>query len=70
MIIKIKAKPNSGRQEIVKNEKDYTAYLKSSPEDGKANAELLKLLKKYFGSQAKIKSGFTSRNKIVEIIEK
>ena len=70
MIIKIKAKPNSERQEIVKSGESYTAYLKSSPEDGKANAELLKLLKKYFGSQAKIKSGFTSRNKIVEIIEK
>lgn len=69
MIIKIKAKPNSGRQEIVKNEKDYTAYLKSPPEDGKANTELLKMLKKYFGKQAKIKSGFTSRNKIIEILD-
>ena len=70
MIIKIKAKPNSERQEIVKSGESYTAYLKSSPEDGKANTELLKLLKKHFGKHAKIKSGFTSRNKIIEIAEK
>lgn len=67
MIIKIEVHPNSGRQEIIKNGQDYIVYLKSSPVDNKANIELMKLLKKYFGKSGKIKSGFTSRNKIVEI---
>jgi len=41
--------------------------LKSVPENNKANVELLKVLKKYFGFPVKIKSGFTSRNKVVEV---
>jgi uncharacterized protein (TIGR00251 family) len=68
MIIKIKVKPSSGRQEIEKISKDeYKVWLKSPPEDGKANGELLKLLKKEFGFSVKIKSGKTSRNKVVEV---
>ncbi|MDP2672913.1 MAG: DUF167 domain-containing protein [Nanoarchaeota archaeon] len=67
MKIKIKIKPNSGKQEIIKNEEDYIVCLKSAPENNKANMELVKLLKKYFKKEVKIKSGLTSRNKIVEI---
>ena len=69
MIIKVKAKPNSGKQEVVEDKKSesYIVYLKSQPEDGKANIELLKLLKKHFHKPVRIKSGLTSRNKIVEI---
>jgi len=67
MKIKIKVKPNSGKQEIVKDNNEYIAYLKSVPEKNKANAELVNLLGKHFNKQVKIKSGFTSKNKIVEI---
>jgi len=67
MIIKVKVKPHSGKQDVVKKGDDYMVYLKSQPEDGKANIELIKLLKKHFNKQVKIKSGLTSRNKIVEI---
>jgi uncharacterized protein (TIGR00251 family) len=67
MKVKIKVKLNSGKQEIVKKGEDYVVYLKSLPENSKANIELLKLLKKHFGKEVKIKSGFTSRNKIVEV---
>lgn len=67
MIIKIKVKPNSGKQEIFNDNGNYTAYLKSAPENNKANIELLKLLKKYFNKPVKIKAGLTSRNKIIEI---
>jgi uncharacterized protein (TIGR00251 family) len=44
--------------------------LKSRPERGEANVELIKKLAKYFGvrsSQVKIVSGWKSRTKIVEI---
>jgi uncharacterized protein (TIGR00251 family) len=68
MIIKVKARPNSGRQEVQKiSGEEYKVYLKKSPEDNKANEELLKLLKKHFQSEAKIIKGHASRNKIIEV---
>ncbi len=70
MIVHVKVKPSFGKQEIVKNsEKDFTVFLKSAPENGKANRELVKLLHKYFKTGVKIKSGLTGRNKIVEVVE-
>ena len=67
MIIKVKVNPNSKKQEIVKDDKEYVVYVKSAPENNKANLELIKLLKKYFGREIEIKSGFTSRKKRIEI---
>jgi len=69
MKIKVKVHPLSGRQEIIKGDDSYTIYLKSRAEDNKANIELLKLLHKYFKREVKIKSGLTSRNKIIEVKE-
>ena len=69
MKIKVKVKPHSGEQGVVKEGEEYVVKLKSLPEDNKANVELLKVLKKYFKKEVKIKSGFTSRNKIVEILD-
>ena len=46
--------------------------LKSKPEKGKANADLVKKLARYFGipsSRVKIISGFKSREKVIEIRE-
>ncbi len=67
MIIKVKVKPNSGKQEIIKEGGNYIVSLKSVPKDNMANIELVKLLKKYFNKSVRIKSGTTSRNKIVEV---
>ena len=68
MIIKIKLHPNSSQEKIEKiSDENFEVWLKEKPIDNKANIELIKLLKKYFGKQVKIKSGFTSRNKIIEI---
>ena len=64
MLLKIKAKPNSGRSEIITNGENIIAYLKSPPEQGKANRELLKLLLKKY-SKAKIVKGLNSKNKTV-----
>jgi uncharacterized protein (TIGR00251 family) len=70
MRIYVKVKPSSGRQELIKEDKDsYIAYLKSPPEDNKANVELVKLLHNYFKTDVKIKTGLTSSNKIIEIKE-
>ncbi len=70
MIIDVKVKPNSGRQDIKKlSEKEYLVYLKKPASEGKANAELLKLLTRYFKKHIRIKSGVASKRKIIEVIE-
>jgi len=69
MIININVKPNSRKAEIEKiDDGNYIIKLKSSPENNKANLELIKILKKYFEKEVKIKSGFTSRKKVVEVL--
>jgi len=71
MKIKIKVKPNSRKQEIKKiSECNYEVSVKSRPENGKANVELLKILKGYFGGKrVEIDKGFASRNKVIEITD-
>lgn len=70
-VLQIKVKPNSKKQEIQTAEDgSLVVYLKSPPVDGKANAELIKLLAKEFNvaqSDVQIKSGQTSKQKRVEI---
>ena len=69
MIININVKPNSRKAEVEKiDDSNYIVKLKSSPKNNKANLELVKILKKYFGKEIKIKSGFTSRKKVVEVL--
>ena len=66
--ISVKLHPNSSQEKIVKlNEKEYEVWIKEKPIDGKANEELIKILKKYFKKQVEIVSGFKSKNKIIEI---
>jgi uncharacterized protein (TIGR00251 family) len=69
MKIQVKVKTNSLEQSIEKSGEIYLVKLKSCAENGKANTELLKFLSKYFNSKAKIKSGFTSKHKIIEFFE-
>jgi len=68
---KVKVKPNSKQQKIEELEDgSLIVHLKSPPVDGKANAELIKLLaEKYQVKQCDviIKSGLSSRQKIIEI---
>ncbi|MBD2041676.1 DUF167 domain-containing protein [Microcoleus sp. FACHB-672] len=70
-VIKVKVKPNS-KQQTIQEEPDgsFMVHLKSPPVDGKANEELIKLLAKKFEIpkfQITIKSGLSSRNKLVEL---
>lgn len=70
MIIKVKVKPNSNKNEIIKiDENNYKAQITEPAEDNKANIKLINLLSKEFNvsfKNIKIKNP-TSRNKIVEI---
>jgi len=68
-IINVKVKPRSEKQEIIKRDNIYEVKLKSSPKNNKANVELIKILKQYFKKDVRIKLGFKSRNKILEVID-
>jgi hypothetical protein len=67
----VKVKPNSKKQAIEElADGSFTVHLKSPPVDGKANKELIELLAEKFDvpkSQIRIKSGLSSRNKLIEI---
>ncbi len=66
--MKIKIHPNSSKEEIKKINKDnLEIWVKEKPINNKVNLKLIKILKKYFKKQVKIKSGLKSRNKIIEI---
>lgn len=71
LIVEIKVVPSSGRLEIKLDKNGgLKCWLKSSPEQGKANSELVKFLAKELGlSQDKVvlMSGQTSRNKRIKI---
>lgn len=68
---KVKVKPNSQQQKIAEQpDGSLIVHLKSPPVDGKANEELIKLLAENFNvpkSYIRIKSGLSSRQKLVEI---
>lgn len=66
--IPITVQPNSGRQEFTKTtEGEYKLFLKKSPEDRKANLELVKFFKKKLKWNVKIIRGFTSKRKLIEV---
>ena len=68
MRITIEVKAGSKRDEVIRGEGDrYIVRVKEQRKKGKANAAVLKLLKKHFGRQARLVSGTTSTTKIVEI---
>ena len=64
--LKVKVKPGSGKQEIIKKDDYYLVCLKSKAEDNKANIELLKLMKKKFKKDFEIIKGAKSREKILK----
>ena len=69
MLISVKVHSNSRPQRLAKiSEDDYEVYLKSPPENNKANEELIKLLQKQFkGLSVNLIRGKTSRKKVIKI---
>jgi len=67
----VKVKPRSRQQKIETGEDGVTTvWLKAPPVDGKANAELIKLLAKTYKvskSRVQIRTGASARLKRVEI---
>lgn len=69
-LISIKVIPKSGRSELKFEGNVLKVWLKSAPEDGKANDELVRILAKTFDlarSEIKIVRGKSTKNKTVDI---
>lgn len=62
ILINVKVKTNQPKFRI---RQDGTIEVKSLPEHGKANREILKELKKMLGCDVKILMGLTAKNKII-----
>ena len=71
MILSVKVKPRSKKPRIEQgSDGSLTVYLAAAPVDGHANEELIAVLAKHYGvkkSMVQIKSGLSSRKKIIEI---
>jgi uncharacterized protein len=71
MMLQIKVKPRSRASSLEQGpDGTWVARLKSPPVDGKANAELVRLVAERFGcrkSQVMIKAGTTGRMKLVKV---
>jgi uncharacterized protein (TIGR00251 family) len=60
----------SSEEKLTVSGSEITISLKSAPERGRANAELMKRLSKHFNvdrGRIRIVSGFSSRKKVVEV---
>ncbi len=71
MKIFVKAKPNSKEENVERiDENNYIVSVKEPPVKGKANEAIKNALAVYFktaSSRIKIISGYSSRNKIIEV---
>ena len=69
-VVTVKVIPKSGRLQLKFEGDTLKVWLKSAPEDGKANAELVRILAKKFKihrTDIQIVRGLSSRNKNVDI---
>ena len=71
VILDIKVVPGSGKQHLVRDKSGMIkCYLKNPPENGKANAELIKMFAKKLGlaqDAVHIMRGAMARKKIIKI---
>jgi len=73
MKIQVKVKPSSRTEEVSQEGDSFIVKVKEPPKEGKANQAVIKLLAGHFGvpkSQVRVVSGFTSKNKVIEVAEK
>ncbi len=68
-LLRVRVKPNAKQTRLEKGEEEWLVSLAVPPVDGRANEVLIKLLAKELGlpkSAVRIKSGHTSRIKLIE----
>ena len=71
MRINVKARPNSKEEKVEKiSDTEFVVSVKEPPVEGKANRAIINALAVYFkisSARVKIVSGWTSRQKVVEV---
>lgn len=70
MRISVKAKPGAKREEVVAAEGYFVVSVTEPPREGRANRAIIRALAEYFNvpaSSVRIVTGFTSREKVVEV---
>jgi len=68
--IRVKVTPNSKVDEVIREGDMFLVRVKEPAKEGKANRAVIKLLADYFGvpqRQIDISSGFSSRNKVIDV---
>jgi uncharacterized protein YggU (UPF0235/DUF167 family) len=71
MKIAVRVKPRSRVEEVSGEGDSYVVRVKEPPIEGRANRAVLRLLASHLGvpeSCLRIVSGFSSRNKVIEVI--
>ncbi len=71
MKIAVKVKPRSRSEEVSREGDSYVVKVKEPPVEGRANRAVLRLLAEHLGvseSRLRVVSGFSSRNKVIEVI--
>ena len=66
----VKVIPNAKQRKVLQEGSTYRVYVKSAPEDGKANQEVIEVLADFFHvkkTRVEILKGHTSRKKVVEV---
>jgi uncharacterized protein (TIGR00251 family) len=64
-VLKIKVKPNSSKNEILKKDDFYIVKIKAKPEKGQANKEIIKLFTKKFKRKVRIIKGLKNKEKLL-----
>jgi uncharacterized protein (TIGR00251 family) len=71
MKVHVKVTPNSRTEQIKQEGDHFVVRVKDPPREGKANQAVVGLLADHFGvpkGRVRILSGFTTRNKAIEIV--
>lgn len=71
MKIAVRVKPRSKVEEVTGEGDGYVVRVKEPPIEGRANRAVLRLLASHLGvpeSRLRVVSGFSSRNKVIEVI--
>ena len=64
----VQVKPNASKNEVLgQDDRGYRIAVRAPAQDGKANRELLRFLKRLTGKTARILSGETSKRKLVAL---
>ena len=68
IIVDVKASSNRDSVELI-GEGHYMVHVRAPPRKGKANASIMKLLRRYLGRPVTLVSGHTSNRKVFEVLE-